>query len=107
MPVSSSSRYAGLPVYDAINAHGQVRPTIAMRPPQPLDPDTSLYKHTLIGSETLEYLAWRYYGSSMAWWRIAEANQSGLVFPLDLQPGEIVAIASSNDVGRVRRTRSF
>lgn len=107
MPVTSSSRYFGLAVYDAVNAHGESHPTIAIRPSQPFYPDISLYKHTLIGSETLEYLAWRYYGSSLAWWRIAETNQSGLVFPLDLQPGEVVAIAASDDIGRVRRTRSF
>src|SRR6266481_723907 len=102
MPVSLTSRYNEVPVYDAVDAQGVVHPTVAVRPSTPPDPDTTLYQHTLVGMETLEYLAWRFYGSSAAWWQIAEANP--LVFPLDLSSGTMVAVPSPTDVGRIERT---
>lgn len=105
MPVSLTSRYTGVPVQDVTNAQGEVHPTIMVRPFTPPGPDTTLYRHTLVGLETIEYLAWRFYGSSSDWWRIAEANP--LVFPLDLSSGMVVAIPSPTDVGRIERTRSF
>ncbi len=105
MPVSSASRYAGQPVYDAPDAAGATHPTVAIRPPAPPPPGTALLRHTVSGLESLEYLAWRYLGSSEAWWRVAEAND--LAFPLDLSPGQVVQIGAASDVGRVVRTRRF
>jgi hypothetical protein len=59
----------------------------------------------LTGVESLEYLAWRFYGRSTAWWQIADAN--ALVFPLDYRAGTSVALPQPSGVGRVLRTRSF
>jgi nucleoid-associated protein YgaU len=105
MPVSLTSRYGKVPVHRATDADGTSRPTIGIRPTAPPPPTTAVYRHVLTGAETLEYLAWRYYGRSDAWWRIAEANR--LVFPLDFPTGRAVEVASPNDVGRIERTRSF
>jgi nucleoid-associated protein YgaU len=105
MPVSNTSRYFGIPVYDAVGKDGVPRPTIGLRSPSPPAPATSLYRHMVTGTETIEYLASRYYGSSAAWWRIAEAN--GLVFPTDVVPGMILNIPAAGDVGRIVRTRRF
>lgn len=104
MPVPLNSRYHGLPVHDAPGADGTERPAVAIRP-GPSEPTEAAYNHLLTGAEGMEYLAWRFFGSSQAWWRIADANP--LVFPTDLRPGTALAIPGAADVGRVRRTRSF
>jgi nucleoid-associated protein YgaU len=47
-------------------------------------------EHTLVGDETLEALAARYYGREAFWWRIADANPN--TFPLDWKPGDKLVI---------------
>jgi hypothetical protein len=105
MPVNLSSRYSGLPTFDASDAQGKTHPTIAIRPRTPPTPGTVVYNHIVVGDEDMEYLAWRYFGSSAAWWQIAEANP--LVFPLDLDSGSSIAIAGPGEVSLVERTRRF
>ena len=100
MPVTVSSRYRGLTTL-AI-AFGDDATTAIARRPQPAPAGTS-HTHVLTGAETVEYLAWRYYGRSRAWWHIADANP--LSFPLDWRAGQGVDIPSSTGVGRVTRTR--
>lgn len=80
-----SSRYQGLPL---VAVDGKV--SLAQRPPavQPLPPDSVL--HTVIGSETLDLLAWKYFGREDLWWRIADANP-GLT-PFTLVPAQTIAI---------------
>jgi phage tail protein X len=46
--------------------------------------------HTLVGNETLDLLAKKYYGREDLWWRIADANPGRFVW--DWQPGETIAI---------------
>jgi hypothetical protein len=46
--------------------------------------------HTLVGTETLDELAAKYYGREDLWWRIADANPNK--FPLDWQAGETLVI---------------
>ena len=46
--------------------------------------------HTLVGNESLDLLAKKYYGREDLWWRIADANPGR--FPLDWQPGETLVI---------------
>jgi hypothetical protein len=105
MPTIITSRYHGSSVYDATDAKQVSHATVAIRPPTPPAPGTTMYSHLVSGVETLEYLAWRYYGSSQLWWRIAEAN--GLQFPLDLTPGMSISIPAVSDLGTVVRNRSF
>jgi nucleoid-associated protein YgaU len=105
MPVSITSRYYLSDVYDADDAQGVSHATIAIRPPTPPDPSTVLYSHMVTGSETIEYLAWRYYGDSSLWWQIAEAND--LIFPTDIKAGMALSIPSASNLGTVVRNRSF
>lgn len=105
MPLLIQSRYRGLPVYQVEQPDGSTRATVAIRPSTPPVRTAQPFRHTVAGLEGIEYLAWRYYGSSDAWWRIAEANP--LAFPLDLAPGASVAIPALEDLGRIERTRSF
>ncbi len=85
MAVSLYSRYYGLEnvVVDATLSLAQ-RPIGAV----PEFPDSLV--HILIGGETLDQLAKRYYGREDLWWRIADANPRR--FPLDWQPGERLVI---------------
>ena len=105
MPVSSSSRYATETPYDAPGIDGAPHPTLGIRRTSPVTPDITSYRHIMTGVETVEYLAWRYYGSSPDWWRVADVNP--LVFPLDLPPGAAVIIPTTTNVGQVVRNRSF
>ena len=103
MPVDVTSRYWALESYDA-PAPGGTTTALPIRPNVELRAD-ELINHRLTGVETLEYLAWRYYGRSSAWWRVADANP--LKFPLDFQPGVAVKIAPAGTINRVLRTRNF
>ena len=47
-------------------------------------------EHMLIGNETLDQLAARYYGREDLWWRIADANPGR--FPLDWGAGDTLTI---------------
>lgn len=105
MPIDIRSRYNGVAVIEAPDAAGRARPTIGLRPQARPLRSGAPFRHRVAGPEGLEYLAWRYYGSSEAWWRIADANP--LRFPLDLTPGEPLEIPGASDVGRVVRRRRF
>lgn len=105
MPVSPRSRYRGIPVFDAPDADGRSHPTVGIRPSHRPRTGPPPFRHVVTAGETLEFLAWRYYGSSDAWWRIADANPNR--FPFDLVPGETLVIPEAGDVGRVKRSRRF
>lgn len=85
MPVSLYSRYYGLD-----NVAIDETLSLAQRPIPitPEFPDSLL--HTVIGGETLDQLAKRYYGREDLWWRIADANVRR--FPLEWQAGEQLVI---------------
>ncbi|MBZ4332975.1 hypothetical protein [Corallococcus sp. AS-1-12] len=102
MPVTSRSRYFNQPVNRVLDSSGEEHEAIAIRPAPPPAPSGES-QHLMSGLESIEYLAWRYFGTSDSWWRIADANP--LKFPLDLFPGSKVTIPSSADVGRMQRTR--
>ena len=103
MPVTSRSRYFNHPVHRVRDASGEEHEAISIRPAPP-GPSSGATQHLVSGLESIEYLAWRYFGSSDNWWRIADANP--LRFPLDLFPGAKVSIPATADVGRIQRTRT-
>jgi hypothetical protein len=103
MPVDVTSRYWALQAYEAPGREG----TVSALPTRPNDPPSGaeVVNHRLSGVETIEYLSWRYYGRSAAWWHIADANP--IAFPLDLRPGATVKVAPSGSINRIIRTRTF
>ena len=105
MPAGPGSRYRLLPVALEPDAAGTLHPAIPARRLPPADPTATTYFHTVVAGETIELLAFRYLGSSTAWWMIADANPA--VFPFDLTPGSVLAIPTDALPGRVERTRSF
>jgi nucleoid-associated protein YgaU len=105
MAVGPTSRYRLLPVGLEPDAAGAWHPALPARPVPTADPTATPYFHTVVAGETIELLAFRYLGSSAAWWMIADANPAA--FPLDLVPGTVLAIPTDVSPGRVERTRSF
>lgn len=103
MPVDISSRYRRSPAVEAPDARGNNRPTIGLRLLPQLSP--ALFSHRMALLETLESIAQQQFGNSRYWWRIADANPR--VFPLDWQAGDVLAIPSTTDAGRVTRVRRF
>jgi hypothetical protein len=85
MAASIYSRYHGLA---AVQSGGRV--SLALRPPPRLKTYPDSLMHVVIGDETLEQLAYKYYGREDLWWRIADANPGR--FPLDWKPGETICI---------------
>ncbi len=103
MTVSVKSRYWSLKPVEAPGPDGPVAALPTRRQPPP--PQSAPVNHMLTGVESLEYLAWRFYGRSDAWWHIADVND--LSFPLDYRPGMSVNLPQGTGVGRVLRTRRF
>lgn len=103
MAVNVKSRYWSLPRLEVQGKEGPT-PALPMRP-QPAQLAESPVNHMITGVESLEYLAWQFYGNSTAWWHIADANE--LIFPLDFKPGMSVKMPQATGVGRVLRTRKF
>ncbi|MFL6120432.1 hypothetical protein [Actinophytocola sp.] len=105
MTVGITSRYRGLDTYDATDANGVVHPTVAIRRYTPPPADAVDYQHQVTGVEGVEYLAWRFYGNSEVWWRIADANPAR--FPLSLRPGDVEAIPAGGASAVLDRERVF
>jgi tail protein X len=85
MALSRYSRYYGLPIvpFDRTSS-------LALRiTPLPVTYPDSLV-HVIIGGETLDQLAERYYGREDLWWRIADGNPGKA--PLDWRAGESLMI---------------
>jgi len=94
-----------LSLYSRYRALGTVvvddRVSLAQRPAPdaPLPPDSII--HTVIGRETLDLIAWKYYGREDLWWRIADANPG--VAPMALESGQLLAIPPLRVATRTER----
>jgi nucleoid-associated protein YgaU len=85
MPVTLYSRYYGrenVEIGDVLS--------LSQQPPVEVQEFPDSLRHTVIGGETLDQLAKRYYGREDLWWRIADANASR--FPMDWKPGDVLVI---------------
>jgi nucleoid-associated protein YgaU len=85
MAVTYYSRYYALAT---VNIDGQV--SLAQRPIPPVIDYPDGLLHVLKIGETLDQLAFTYYGREDLWWRIADANPTK--FPLDWAPGDAIVI---------------
>ena len=68
---SKISRYRAVPDVAAADAQGRVRLTKDLRP---LPDVRGQFLHTVDAGDRLDLLAYRYYGQSVKWWRICDAN---------------------------------
>lgn len=68
---SKTSRYYDLPLVEVLDARGRIRSSRSLRP----TPDVpGRLRHTIEDGDRLDHLAHKYYGSSLDWWHIADAN---------------------------------
>lgn len=75
MPVSKFSRYANIQTIRVPGNDGETLVTsLQMRPPAEAVSYPDSIIHTVVGGETLDALAHRYYGREDLWWRIMDAN---------------------------------
>ena len=106
MPVDVTSRYWRLKSFEVLDEDLETTsalPTRLRRSAQPLSGE--VYNHQVSGVETIESIAFRFFGKSTAWWVVADAN--GLTHPLDHRPGTTLKIPPAAGVGQIARTRSF
>lgn len=96
MPVNIRSRYYGMEI---ISIDGQT--SFVQRLTVQTEATTDSIRHTLVGGETLDLLAARYYGREDLWWRIADANPG--CFPLDWKPGDVLVIPPIRTATRMPR----
>lgn len=85
MPVTIFSRYYNIKKVEINGKH-----TLMQRVNQAQKEYPDSISHTIVGNETLDQLAVKYYGREDLWWRIADANRNR--FPLDWGPGDTLTI---------------
>jgi hypothetical protein len=101
MAVSINSRYHALGTVLAPGNDGVLRPTVPILRHERGELEATPYRHRVTGMEDIEYLAWRFGGSSEDWWRVADGNP--LAFPLDLRPGDALIVPQARQAqGRGR-----
>lgn len=104
MPVKPDSRFAHLSVLKVLAPDGATRRVIALRLERPeVDGDVTRYRVTQ--GETVDLLARRFYGDERLWWRILDANP--VVYPLDIEAGDVLNVPAPGPATRVTRTRKF
>lgn len=104
MPVDPTSRFAGLPLIDALTPDGGRRTVIGFRVRRE-DTGAPVGRHVVHAGEPLDLLARRLLGDESLWWRLLDANP--LRHPFDLEPGDVLDIPAPAAVTRVTRARSF
>jgi hypothetical protein len=104
MPVKPDSRFANLNILQVQAPDGSVRRVVALRLGQPVIEGIAS-RHMVTQDEPLDLLAYRLYGSEGLWWRILDANP--LIYPFDIQPGDVLNLPTPGPVTRITRARSF
>jgi hypothetical protein len=69
--IFKGSRYAGVPVYAAVDGNGRTVSALGIRfiPPTPAG-----YFHTVTAADRLDLLAYQFYRNPEKFWLIADAN---------------------------------
>jgi len=89
--IGRSSRYAACILYtDGREEFLGTRPPIDTAP----RPDDRF--HTVVEGDRVDLLAHRYLGRADLWWVICDYN--GIFFPLELEPGTVLRIPSTDRV---------
>jgi nucleoid-associated protein YgaU len=104
MPVKPDSRFANLPVLRVLAPDGSFRQVIALRIGQPPVTD-NVQQYRVVQGDGVDLLARRFYGDEGLWWRILDANP--VVYPLDIQPNDILNVPAPGPSTRITRARGF
>lgn len=103
MPVPRGSRFAGLPVYEVDAPDGSRRHVIGLRLTRVAEPGGAT--HRVRQGEAADLIARAALGDELLWWRVLDANP--LRYPLDLAPGDVLALPARGEATRADRSRSF
>jgi hypothetical protein len=104
MPVRPDSRFARLPVHRVLAPDGSTREVIGLRLER-AGVGRVATRHLVMQGEAVDLIARDYLGSEGLWWRLLDANP--LRYPLDLEPGDVLAVPPALEATRVTRARSF
>ncbi|MGK7890127.1 MAG: hypothetical protein AB4042_12400 [Leptolyngbyaceae cyanobacterium] len=104
MPVKPDSRYANLPILKTTAPDGTTRQAFALRL-RKQQTTRHATRHQVIQGEGIDLLAQRLYGDERLWWRILDANP--IVYPLDIQPGDVLNLPAPGPATRITRARRF
>jgi hypothetical protein len=104
MPVDPLSRFADLPLFEVAGPDGTRRRVVGLRLPRPR-PTTPIGRHVLREGEGLDLLSREFFGDEALWWRLLDANPP--IHPFDLQPGDVIEVASAGEATQARRSRTF
>lgn len=87
MPRDLFSRYRDLPVIEVDGIR-----SLAQRAARVPVSAAGAASYRVVGEETLDQIAFRFYGHEELWWRIADANPTRMLF--ELRPGDTLVIPS-------------
>lgn len=104
MPFSPRSRFAGQPIFTVQTPDGMSRQVVGLRW-QPATSAPPARQHRVTQGECIDAIARHHYGGEGVWWQILDANP--LVYPLDLEPGDVLAIPGPATATRISRARKF
>jgi hypothetical protein len=104
VPVDPTSRFAELPLLDAVAPDGSHRHVVALRIPRP-QLGAPVGQRVLRESEGIDLVARDLLGDEGLWWRLLDANP--LLHPLDLGAGDALNLPGPGPATRTTRARSF
>lgn len=104
MPVKPDSPYAKLPVLRVQAPDGSTRDVIGLRIGR-VEKNGIPMPHRVVEGEQIDAIAREAFGSERLYWRILDANP--LVYPLDIQAGDVLEIPAPGPATRVTRARRF
>ncbi len=104
MPVKPDSPYAKLPVLRVQDSTGGTRDVIALRLVRPESAGIGT-RHRVILGEHIDAIARRAYGSERLYYRVLDANP--IVYPLDIEAGDVLELPAPGPATRVTRARRF
>lgn len=103
MPPARGCRLADRPVLEVTGPDGSVRQVVSLRLAPTVPPAARL--HRVLHGDSIDLVAQRQLGDAGMWWRVLDVNP--LRYPLDLQPGELLALPGVEQATRASRARSF
>ena len=104
MPVKPDSPYARLPVLRVVAPDGSLRDVVALRLGR-LETEGVPTRHRVILGEHVDAIARKAFGSERLYHRGLDANP--VVYPLDIQPGDVLELPAPGPATRVTRARRF
>lgn len=99
MAIYKGSRYWKSKIINKIDGSG-ITSYLSRRKKFELPVGASVIYHTFLETDTIDYLAYKYYDDSNLWWVIMDCNDKYML-PMDIPVGAVLTIPSYDTVRRV------